>query len=284
MRHVRWSRRRRRTPKPPRISRRAISSSAMSASASAAVPALGGEPHDQAPRSRAARNAIVGLVLRIDAVGDHLRQTRDSDCPPRLQRPAHDHGRLARAGEKVGQHPLVDHQLHLVRKRRAPRRRPCRRTSARTPGCRADRFGIASRADRYVGLAQGLFCGMSRIPRSETAARCARRAPRGARAPPPITRGPIRLHAVTSSLGGPEPTRTRRPRRPSRASPTTRRSCGPRLSADLAVLHRVDGRPRRAARRSSSSSCPTIWPSSSSVPIAEGRRKRMGSPQSAATR
>ena len=106
------------------------------------------DPLDPAGEERDRR-----VLLGVDPVGDHLGQP-GLRCAPRLQRAAHDDRRLTGPGEQVREHVLADHQLHLVRHARAPRRRPCRRARPGHPArCRSG-WGSARAPFGHVGLAQ----------------------------------------------------------------------------------------------------------------------------------
>ena len=249
------------------------SSGSISASRLGRGRGLGGEPHDE-PFDAAGEERDRGIGLRVDPVGDHLGQP-GLRLTPRLERPADDHRRLTRAREQVGEHVLRHHQLHLVRHARhrvddlAVDLRP---DAGRGPDRVRDHVG----AGRDVGLAQVVHRHVAQRGRRR-ASRCARRAPRVARARRP---SPRRSPRASRRPGSVRSHRTRRPRPPSPASRDIAATIRGRLSPDLAVLHRVDARPRRAARRSSDEFVSTIWPSSSSVPIARTstRTRHSGSP------
>ena len=100
---------------------------------------------------------------------------------------------------------------------------------------------------------------------SRTAARCASTSSSRRSSSTPITAA--MASRVTSSWVGPSPPHTTTASAFSSIS-RERRDHPRQVVADLAVLHRVDADRRRAARRSSDELVSTIWPSSSSVPIA----------------
>ena len=156
-----------------------------------------------------------------------------------------------------------DHQLHLVRHARAPRRRPCRRSRPGRPGAVPIGFGIAS-APTGTSAWRRLFCGMSR-PRE----------PKSVRDVLDELLAPLELDAHHLGdrlaghvvLGGPEPAahddrvglleQLARAPRPSAAGcrrPCGAPSCRCRPSASCSPIHELF--------------VSTIWPSSSSVPIA----------------
>ena len=157
------------TPKTrsPRIARSSVSSASISARGLLvrARPSRSAARRGPRSRGRGTRSSGWSCASTRWAI---ISASPDSDCAPRLQRPAHDHRRLAGAGEQVGQHLLGDHQLHLVRARRAPRRSTLPSISARMPGAVPIGFGIASAPDRHVGLAQVVLrhVAQPRVPNS----------------------------------------------------------------------------------------------------------------------
>ena len=135
----------------------------MSAHAASVGRRLRREPHDDpfdAPREERDRR----VLLRVDPVGDHLGEP-GLGLAPRLERPAHDDGRLARSREQVGEHVLLHHQLHLVRDAR-------HRVDDLVPDLGADAGRGADRVRDHVrrrgtSAWRRLFCGHVAAPRAE---------------------------------------------------------------------------------------------------------------------
>ncbi len=119
-----------------------------------------------------ARNAIGGVALAVDPVGDHLGEP-GLRRPPRLQRPGPDDRLLARAREQVGQHVVAHHLLHLVGHAGHGVDDPLRAVGVRErghdPGAVPIGFGIGS-APTGMSAWRRLFSGMSR-PRDPNIAR-----------------------------------------------------------------------------------------------------------------